>query len=153
MLYSCGKVIDVFNFRDDYKRNLLKSLEYIINRNHDIVQDNIDSEYLSEIEDTKFHRFGGFSHIVIVCSKAYTVSFNMTISDAKFILENIEHVEYLYNYDKGYDTVFFDKLRNVLSENHVLGYKYILFALGLSKAPTEKDALLFLKDRRNKYDS
>ena len=82
----------MLNLSDDYKRNLLKSLEYIINRNHDIIQDNVDSDYLNEIEDTKFHRFGGFSHVVILCNKAYTVNFNMTISDAKFILENIERV-------------------------------------------------------------
>ena len=141
------------DLRDDYKKILVRSLEYIIKRDHDIVQDNSNSDCLNEIEDTKFHRFGGFSHTVVVCNKAYTVNFSMTVSDAKFILDNIDCVEYTYNYDKCYDTIFFDRLKAVLSENHVLGYKYILFALGLDKAPTEQEALIFLSDRRNKYDS
>ena len=146
----------MLNLRDDYKKNLVRSLEYLVNRDQDFLfidSGNEDQDYLNEVEDTEFHRSGGFSHIVILCGKSYKVFIGMSLSDAQFILNNIDYIDYVYNYDMCYDTLFFDDFKSVLSDNHILGYKYILFTLGLNEAPTELEATTFFNDRRNKYDS
>lgn len=138
----------MLNLREDYRKNLIKSLEYIIDRNDDIIvdMDNSDKDYLDFIEviDFKFHQHGGYCHIVFLCEKYYKVDAFMKVEDAKFILDNIDKIKYVYNIDKMYDTIFGD-LIDLFIKYNTNGYRYMKFMTKLNYLFTEDDATMFFK--------
>ena len=142
----------MLNLRDDYKKNLVRSLEYIIDRNEDIVidMDNNDRDYLDFIEviDFKFHRNRAYCHVVFLCGKYYKVDAFMKVEDAKFILNNIDKIEYVYNTDKMYDTLLGDLL-DLFIRHNTNGCRYMKFMMQFNYLLTKDDAVKFFEKGDN----
>lgn len=140
----------MLNLRDDYKKNLVRSLEYIIDRNEDIEVDmnNNNIDYLDSIEiiDFKFHRHRAYCHVVFLCEKYYKVDAFMKVEDAKFILNNIDKIEYVYNIDKMYDTLLGDLLDLYIRYN-TNGYRYMEFMMQFNDLFTKDEAIKFFEKR------
>lgn len=136
----------MLNLRNDYKKNLIRSLEYIVDRNEDITvyMNNNNRDYLDFIEliDFKFHRNRAYFHVVFLCGKYYKVDAFMKVEDAKFILNNIDKIEYVCNIDKMYDTLFGDLL-DLFIRHNTNGGRYMKFMMQFNDLFTEDDAIKF----------
>ena len=114
----------------DYINRLIKSLNYIISQDHSNSDDPSDlfneCENIKEKLDEQFHRCGRRSYIVFTKGKFYTICPYTTINDAKFVMENIEEIEYVYDYDYGTDTLI-GNTREFFTQNKIPEYKYIQF--------------------------
>lgn len=123
----------------EFTSNIKKSLYYIIQRNSDIIIDtsNKDTNYIDflENEDMKYHRSGLYCYIIFINNILYEISPFTLISDAKYILDNIENIRYAYNYDTGMDTII-GNIRNICMANRTNEYRYMCFLKETNCVPT-----------------
>lgn len=104
-----------------------KSLKYLIDRNSDLDKSKLDRDLLESM-DSQFHRYNRYAFIVGIDGIFYNVDAFLSVSDAKYILENIENINYVYNYDRGVDNIIGD-VRAFVREHKTNDYRYIKFVL------------------------
>ena len=79
----------------EYMNNITKSLNYIIDRNMDIDLVETDDKYL-ETFDFRYLRSGCERYVIFIGTTKFDIDFLLTVEDAKYILEHLEDITYLY---------------------------------------------------------
>lgn len=85
----------MLNAVKEYFGNIVKSLNYIINRNNDIDLIEENDKYLESL-DFKYLRSGCERYVIFIGEDKFDIDFMLTIEDAKYILNHIEDITYLY---------------------------------------------------------
>ena len=130
----------------DYRNKILKSLNYIIHNNSNITSINLDKEYMESL-DIHFHENGRRSYIVYVNKKFYSICPYTSIEDAEIILENIDNIKYVYDYDYGTDTLI-GNVREFFIEHRISEYKYIQFVLEQVNLFSIEDVITYFKIKK-----
>ena len=112
---------------ESWHNDVSKSLKYLIDRNSDLDKSKLDRDLLESV-DSQFHRYNRYAFIVGIGGIFYNIDAFLSVSDAKYILENINSINYVYNYDRGVDNVIGD-VREFVREHKTNDYHYIKFVL------------------------
>lgn len=112
---------------ESWYNDVSKSLKYLIDRNSDLDKSKLDRDLLENM-DSQFHRYNRYAFIVGIGGIFYNIDAFLSVSDAKYILENIENINYVYNYDRGVDNIIGD-VRAFVREHKTNDYYYIKFVL------------------------
>lgn len=110
---------------NQYKEDIICGLDYIIQRNKDIVvpddQSDSDSDILEE-EDREYMNHAD-RYTISIFNKLYDVDAFTSLKDAEFIKNNIDNIEYLYSDDDEWDSVI-GNIEDYFNGDFVLRSKY-----------------------------
>lgn len=132
---------------EDYKENIIKCLNYIVDRNKDIGIENCSIDDVEVIE-MDYYQYPRKSYIIFLNNKYFKICPFTLISDALYILKNISNIEYVYNYNKGVDTLF-GNIRQVLSEHSIPDYRYVEYLEKQTSLLNKEDVYNFIREDNN----
>lgn len=131
---------------ENWKTDITKSLIFIIDRNKDILDiSGCDRDFLENV-DCEFHNHKRYAFIVGIHGNFYNVDAFLTVADAKHILENLENVTYVYNYDRGVDSIT-GNVREFVKKYKSNEYWYIKFVLNQNCMFCVEDVKLYFESR------
>lgn len=110
---------------NQYKEDIICGLDYIIQRNKDIVVPDIQSDSDSDIleEEDREYMNHADRYTISIFNKLYDVDAFTSLKDAEFIKNNIDNIEYLYSDDDEWDSVIGD-IEDYFNGDFVLRSKY-----------------------------
>lgn len=128
--------------------DITRGLKFIIERNADTLDiSKCDRDFLENL-DCNFHHSKRYAFIVGLENTFYNVDAFLAVSDAKYILENIENVKYVYNYDCGIDSVI-GNVREFVKKYKSNEYWYIDFVLNQHSMFSEHDITEYFENRKS----
>ena len=88
----------------DYTDNIVSFVTYIINRNNDIDTNNL-SDFDIEMLDNEFYRQVNGKYEIFINNHKYCLNSFMTVEDAKYVLNNINNISYVFSEFDDMDTL------------------------------------------------
>lgn len=130
---------------ENWKNDITKSLTFIVDRNLDVLDISVCDRDFVESLDCQFHNHKRCAFIVGIDGSFYNVDAFLTVSDAKNIIENLENVNYVYNYDRGVDSII-GNVRNFVKKYKSNEYWYIKFVLSQNSMFSTEDLVVYFEN-------
>ena len=133
---------------EEYRNDIERSLDYIIKREDitDIPKDEYSYEYSDTIDyyDKIYTDSGNKSFIIFLYGKYFEIGCTMDTKTAKYIIENIHNIEYVYCENDGTDTIL-GNVKDIMKEHNFRTYAYLQFIKSLNYVPKKSECLNFLE--------
>lgn len=136
-----------------YKNEILKICYILLSRNRDISVNGV-----SDLDIENMPNFFDDSFLLFVSGRKIHLDYFTTISECRYIFDNIRNIEYIYCYNDRFDSVFGNILRSMMHEfcckkynNRLINimYFYKKFIENCDKVPDKNSIILYIERNIN----
>ena len=138
---------------EECKNNILEGMKYVLNREQDVTEDMMETEegcWLAEDLDQEYILKFKERYIVFIQDSMFTVDGTTSKEIAKYIIDNINKIEYVYATKAKEDSVV-GNVKKFCSENKIKELLYYRTIINFNQIPTI-DGILHELEELNSYD-